>query len=404
LPPELCVLHVTPYSGDAWAYGGIPRLSQAMARSLAGRGHRVTICTTDACDWTRRLEAAVPGRTRFSPWTPFESPKGVTLRVFPNLSNRLAYHQQAFAPIGLRAFLREHALSFDVAHLHACRNLPGVIASRCLREAGVPYVLAPNGTAPNIESRRFAKRVFDATFGDDVTRHASLVLATTEAERRQLQDLGVEDARIRLLPNPIDLEEFETPPHAGGFRARLGLTGPVVAYLGKITPRKRVDHLIRAFARLRTPGAALVVAGNDMGAASSARATAREAGVGDRTHFVGLLEGAARLELLADADVVVYPSEHEIFGLVPLEALLTGTPVVVSDDSGCGEVVGSVGGGLVVPGTDDALATAIDTVLGQPEHWREQARAAAKVVRARFSAEAVGAQLEALYGDVMRTH
>ena len=273
------------------------------------------------------------------------------------------------------------------------------------REAGVPYVLAPNGTAPNIESRRFAKRVFDATFGDDVTRHASRVLATTEAERRQLQDLGVEDARIRLVPNPIDLEEFETPPRAGGFRARLGLAGPVVAFLGKITPRKRVDHLIRAFARSAHPGATLVVAGNDMGAASSARAAAREAGVADRTHFVGLLEGAARLELLADADVVVYPSEHEIFGLVPLEALLTGTPVVVSDDSGCGEVVGSVGGGLVVPGTDDALATAIDTVLGQPERWREhgpgggqgRSRPVQRRGRRRRSSKT-------LYGDVMRTH
>ena len=404
MAPQLCVLHVTPYSGDAWAYGGIPRLSQAMARSLAGRGHRVTICTTDAYDWTSRLEPATAGRTRFSPWARVESPAGVTLRVFPNLSNRLAYHQQAFAPIGLRGFLREHVLSFDVAHLHACRNLPGVIAARCLHDAGVPYVLGPNGTAPNIESRRFAKRVFDAAFGDDVTRYASRVLATTEAERRQLHELGVEDARIRLVPNPIDLQEFDAPPAAGTCRARLGLAGPVVAFLGKITPRKRVDHLIRAFARLSTPGASLVVAGNDMGAGATARAAAREAGVSDRTHFVGLLKGAARLELLRDADVVVYPSEHEIFGLVPLEALLAGTPVVVSNDSGCGEVIDSIGGGLVVADTGDALVNAIDTVLARSEEWRARARTAAGEVRTRFSADAVGEQLETLYGDVMRTH
>ena len=402
MAPQLCVLHVTPYSADAWAYGGIPRLSQAMAHGLAGRGHQVTICTTDAFDWTRRL-ARTAGRTRFSPWAPVESAKGVTLRVFPNVSNRLAYHQQAFAPIGLRAFLREHALSFDVAHLHACRNLPGVIAARCLRDAGVPYVLAPNGTAPNIESRRFAKRIFDAAFGDDVTRHASRVLATTEAERRQLHELGVHDDRIRLVPNPIDLQEFATPPAAGAFRARLGLTGPVVAFLGKITPRKRVDHLIRAFARLRLAGASLVVAGNDMGAGANARAAARDAGVSDRTHFVGLLKGTARLELLRDADVVVYPSEHEIFGLVPLEALLAGTPVVVSNDSGCGEVIHSIGGGLVVADTGAALVDAIDTVLARPGDWRARARTAALEVRTRFSAEAVGEQLETLYGDVLRT-
>ena len=398
---ELCILHVTPYSGDAWAYGGIPRLSHAMARSLADRGHRVTICTTDACDAEHRLTAP-DGTSAFGAWRAAPSER-ITVRVFPNISNRLAYHQQLFAPIGMRRFLRTHAQSFDVAHLHACRNLPGVLAARWLRKAGVPYVLAPNGTAPRIERRRLAKRIFDAAWGNDVTRHAHRVLAVTEAERRQLHEIGIGDDRIRLVANPIDLDEFSTPPAPGAFRARHGLSGPLVVYLGKITPRKRVDTLVHAFARLRPSHATLVIAGNDMGAATSARAAAEAAGVTDRTRFVGLLQGAERLELLADADVVVYPSEHEIFGLVPLEALLVGTPVVVSDDSGCGEVVRQVGGGLVVPGREADLAAAIDTVMERPEEWRAAARAAACDVRRRFGADAIGARLEELYDEMMRT-
>jgi glycosyltransferase involved in cell wall biosynthesis len=328
--------------------------------------------------------------------------EGLTLRVFPNVSNRLAYHQQAFAPIGLRSFLKAHALSFDVAHLHACRNLPGVIAARSLIEAGVPYVLAPNGTAPNIERRQLAKRAFDAVFGDGVSRGATVVLATTEAERRQLLALGVEDARIRTVPNPLDLDEFDTPPARGAFRRRHGIGGPIVAYLGKITPRKRVDDLVRAFAQLRTPGAGLVVAGNDMGAEAQAVSAARELHVDGQTRFVGLLEGTERLEVLVDADVVVYPSEHEIFGLVPLEALLLGTPVVVSNDSGCGEVVSGVGGGLVVDSQPQVLADAIDTVLANPAAWRARAATAGAAVRTRYGAGAIAAQLEELYGDVMR--
>jgi glycosyltransferase involved in cell wall biosynthesis len=399
---ELCILHVTPYSGDAWAYGGIPRLSHAMARSLAARGHRVTICTTDACDADHRL-AAPDGGSRFSARRPVKPSERLTVRIFPNLSNRLAYHQQVFAPIGMRRFLREHALSFDVAHLHACRNLPGVFAARSLRKAGVPYVLAPNGTAPVIERRFLAKRIFDAAWGRDVTRHAHRVLAVTEAERQQLHEAGVADERIRLVANPIDLDEFSTLPAAGAFRARHGLRGPLVVYLGKITPRKRVHTLVRAFAQLRSQAATLVIAGNDMGAAGSARAAAEAAGVMHRTRFVGLLQGAERLELLADADVVVYPSEHEIFGLVPLESMLVGTPVVVSDDSGCGEVVRQVGGGLVVPGREPDLAQAIDAVIDRPGHWRGAARAAALEVRARFGADAIGARLEELYGEMLRT-
>jgi glycosyltransferase involved in cell wall biosynthesis len=399
---ELCILHVTPYSADAWAYGGIPRLSHAMARSLAERGHRVTICTTDACDAEHRLPPP-DGGSRFGAWRPVEASERITVRVFPNVSNRLAYHQQAFAPIGMRRFLRTHARSFDVAHLHACRNLPGVLAARWLRKTGVPYVLAPNGTAPLIERRRLAKRIFDLAWGNAVTRHAHRVLAVTEVERQQFQDAGIEDDRIRLVANPIDLDEFSTPPAPGAFLARHGLSGPLVVYLGKITPRKRVDTLVHAFARLRSPQATLVIAGNDMGAAESARAAAEAAGVTNRTRFVGLLQGAARLELLADADVVVYPSEHEIFGLVPLESLLMGTPVVVSDDSGCGEVVRQVGGGLVVPGRDADLAGAIETVIDHPTEWRAAARAAAVEVRARFGAATIGARLEELYGEMMRT-
>src|SRR5947208_9843732 len=83
------ILHVTPYSADAWAYGGIPRLVRSLTRGLVRRGHQVTICTTDACDATTRL-AAPSSHTA----------DGVDAHVFPNVSNRLAYHLQLFAPLG----------------------------------------------------------------------------------------------------------------------------------------------------------------------------------------------------------------------------------------------------------------------------------------------------------------
>src|SRR5215218_5717016 len=124
---SLRVLHVTPYAPEAWAYGGIPRVADTLTRGLARRGLEVTICTTDACDRESRL----PGGGLRSILSEAQSRKctldGVTVRVFPNLSNRLAYHFQAFHPLGFNRFMRQNASDFDVAHLHACRNLPGVI-------------------------------------------------------------------------------------------------------------------------------------------------------------------------------------------------------------------------------------------------------------------------------------
>ena len=385
------ILHVTPYSADAWAYGGIPRLAHSLTRGLARRGHQVTVCTTDACDESTR----VPSGER--------QVDGVEWRVFPNLSNRLAYHLQLFLPLGLGNYLKRHAGTFDVAHLHACRNVPGALAAHHLRRTGVPYVLAPNGTAPRIERRRLAKHAFDVVAGRRILAGAARVLAVSEAERRQLSELGVARGAIRVIPNPVDLDELASPVTPGNFRRRLALPcGPLVLFLGKLTPRKRLDVLTLGFARVRRSDASLVIAGNDMGAGGKARSLVRALGLERRTFFTGLLRAEQRLEALADADVLVYPSQHEIFGLVPLESLLSGTPVIVADDSGCGEVVRATGGGQVVPlGDADALARAIESVLKDPTAWRAAAAAAAVRVRAAYGDSVVCSQIEALYGELV---
>ena len=385
------ILHVTPYSPGAWGYGGIPRVAHSLTRGLARLGHDVTICTTDACDDRGRL----PHGARHL--------DSVQLEVFPNLSNHLAYHLQLFLPVGLENYLRRHAGEFDVAHLHACRNAPCAIAAYHLGRRGVPYVLAPNGTAPRIERRRLAKQAFDLVAGRRILRGAARVLAVSNAERLQLRDLGVAARAIRVIPNPVDLEEFTPPITTGRFRQRFGLpSGPLVMFLGKQTPRKRLDVLTRGFARLRRSDASLVIAGNDMGAGVEVRALVRTLGLERRTFFTGLLRAGQRLEALADADVVVYPSQHEIFGLVPLEALLSGTPVIVADDSGCGEVIRATGGGQVVPlGDAEALSGAIDGVLEDLPAWRAAASDAAVRVRTSFGDDVVCSQIEQMYGELV---
>ena len=392
---SLRLLHVTPYWADAWAYGGIPRVVGAFTRELFARGHQVTVCATDVRSATERLplDTAAPG---------------IDLKLFPNRSNRLAYHLQCYTPAGLHRYLRDHAHEFDVAHLHACRNLPGAIAAHYLTRYGVPYVIQPNGTAPVIERRQTLKRVFDTLAGRRMMRDAAAIVAVSDAERTHLLGLGVPDDKIRLVPNPVDVDELDPygpdlPAIDGArFRDRHGLGEiPVVAFLGKITPRKRVDVLARAFASLESR-AALVIAGNDMGGLTATMTLAAGLGISSRVHCTGLVSGRERFDVLAAADVVVYPGEDEIFGLVPMEALLCGTPVVVSGDSGCGEVIRRVGGGLVVSGGDDrALASAMSRILSAPAEWRARARAAAANVRAEFGAAGVTASLEHVYREVI---
>jgi glycosyltransferase involved in cell wall biosynthesis len=384
------ILHVVPYYADAWAYGGIPRLASAMAAGLAALGHDVTVCTTDAADADSR--APLAPRTR----------DGVHVRTFRNVSNRAAYRWQLFTPLGLRRFLRAHANAFDIGHLHACHNLPSAIAAAALRRAGVPYVVSPNGTGPRMERRRMAKLLFDTLFARDLLPGANRVLAVTDVERRQLHTLGVQDPRISVVPNPLDLREFNDLPDGTALRRAWGVGGGrVVLYLGKLTPRKGADVLLRAARHLKLRDTRVVIAGNDLGAGSAFRRAMRDARSDARVTRTGLLRGRQRLEALAAADVVVYPSRDEIFGLVPLEALLSGRPVVVCDDSGCAEVIRETGGGVCVPyGDERALSAAIDLILDDHAIWMTRAARAAERVRTLFAADAVCTRLERVYEEV----
>jgi len=384
------ILHVVPYYEQAWAYGGIPRLATAMTRGLARRGHDVTVCTTDARD----------EQTRASPG---DNAHGVDVRMFRNISNSLAYHLQFFTPLGLRRHVRHAARTFDVAHIHACHNLPGVIAASELSRARVPYVVSPNGTALPIERRITAKRLFAGTAGRSFLSGAARIVAVSHAEVRQLRALGVAESAIAHIANPIDDGECSRPADPRAFRRQLPFAdAPIVLFLGKLTPRKGVGDLVRAFARLGPSRAGLVIAGNDMGARQSVETLVRQLGLRERVMFTGLLSGSARLDALAAASVVVYPSRDEIFGLVPLESLLCGTPVVVCNDSGCGEVISSTGGGQTVSYADVGdLARAIEAVLADEQSWRSRARAAAVVVRRRFAADVICGQLESLYRSIV---
>jgi glycosyltransferase involved in cell wall biosynthesis len=249
-----------------------------------------------------------------------------------------------------------------------------------------------------------AKRAYDAALGDRVVRRAARVIAVSAAERKQFGTLAIPPQRIRTLPNPVNLDEFDPPPQPGAFRRRIGWTsGRLVLFLGQLSPRKRVDVLVRAFARLDLgQESRLVIAGNDMGAAGRIRRVARETGVLDRTIFAGLLRAGERCEALADADVVVYPSQDEVFGLVPLEALLCHTPVVVADDSGCGEVVRNVGGGQLTPvGDPEILSRAIRAVLDDIQRWRAAAIDAAGRIGHLYGGDVVSASLEAVYSELV---
>ena len=347
----------------------------------------MTVVTTDALD---RDSRGPSGR---------EDVDGLTVYRLPNLSNRLAYDHQLFLPRGARSLLAKEVEKADVVHLHGSWHLLNNAAVAALSRTPRPLVMTPNGTLPILERKQGIKVVWDAIFGRPVRSAVDRWIAVSRAEVNQFSRAGLASEAVHLIFNGLDLGEFEALPDSGGFRRDQGIGGvPLILYLGKLTPRKGVDHLVEAMARLRSSDAVLVVAGNDMGVGAQLARQSERLGLSNRVRFVGLLTGEDRLAALADADLLVYPSTDEIFGLVPFEGLLCGTPAVVSDDCGCGELVARARAGeLVRYGQSEALARAIDGLIADEGRRRRMVARGREFIETHFAWPRIALQTESVY-------
>jgi len=393
---RLEIVHVAPYFSPAWAYGGIPRLAYELAREQGRMGHNVKIITTDALDSNHRHPES--GATLRLDGGALEA------RYLRNISNKLAYFDQLFLPVGLSNALEELAGRAEIIHIHGHRHVLEIRASKWAVEHDIPYVITANGTAPRIERREIIKAALDLVMADGILQRAAGCIAVAQAELPQYIGRGVKRERIRIIPNGIDVKAFENHQSRGAFRKTWNLKAdPVVLYLGKITPRKGLKPLVAASNILRRERPIqLVIAGNDMGYLDVVRAEVRRLKMSEMVTYTGLVEGREKIAAYVDADVTVYPSQHEIFGLVPFESILCGTPVVVSDDCGCGEIVAREQMGEVVRyGDIDGLARAILRTLDNPETGREPVERGRKFIRDSLDWSVVAAQTVSLYTEIL---
>ncbi len=361
--------------------GGSAQVAYQTARHLARRGHQVSVWSSDyGADGSR------------FPDGPFET-----------VLFRCPVARWGFYPTpGLVRWARRHAGEFDVVHLHNLRTFQNLVMAGAARREGVPYVLSAHGSLPQDIGHGFAKRAFDLLFARRLLDGARRLVAVSPLEVTQYRQAGVAGEWIALVPNGLDLDEFSSLPARGAFRQRMSLGDrkKLLLFLGRLDPIKEVDRLIEAFARLSREGtgAWLVVAGPDDGELAPLQALAGELGLRDSVRFTGPLYGEDKLSCYVDADLVAAPGAYEIFGLVPFEALLCGTPVVVGQGSGVGQLLGQAGAAyLVPPGNVEVLADALRRALAGGPGARARVAAGQALVRREFDWAAIAGRLEELY-------
>lgn len=216
---------------------------------------------------------------------------------------------------------------------------------------------------------------------------------------------GLKERTVVIL-NAIDLEKFQ-PDHAARQQVRdelkLGASQPVIGIVGQLTPRKGQLELIRAFAQVlgESPRAVLLLVGaplfnRDHEYEQLLRDTSRELGISDRVLLLGARSDVAAI--MQALDLLVINSSAEPFGLVALEGMACGTPVVAAACDGLTEIIHhEVDGWLVPPGDERTLAAAIAKLSREPALRAQLAEQGKKHVAARFSAARYMAEIQGFY-------
>ena len=276
----------------------------------------------------------------------------------------------------------------DIVHIHAIWEDLLHHAARAARSLRVPYIVRPCGMLDpwSLSQRSLRKRLYLAWRLRRSLDTAAALHFTTETERELTDVLSLKAASI-VEPNGVELHEFVEPPAPGTFRRAFPQIGsrPIVLFLSRLHPKKGVDLLVAAFARANTADAVLVLAGPDpVGYRRRVEALVKQHGLDKDVIFTGMVHGRDRVAAMVDADLFVLPSYQENFGVAVVEALATGTPVIVSDQVNiCHEIDGAECG-AVVPLDVDALALALSKWMSDARCRIQASQRATELVAAHY--------------------
>jgi len=363
--------------------GGDVNICYNLSKELSKLGHEVTIVTTDFeydLNYARSL-------------------KDVEVIPFRRVANLGLF---LYTP-HLGGWLRSNISRYDVIHLHNFRSYQSAIVCKYAKEFNVPYIIQPHGTLPRIIERKNLKQLYDIVWGNDILRHASKLIAVSRSEAEQFRQAGIPEEKTTLIPNGIDHVSFMNLPPAGRFKEQYGIhERHVILYAGRIHKRKGIDILIRAFNSFLQSwtgdNVALVIVGPDGGYQSVLEGLVEQLGLSDKVRFIGFIPSLAAA--YREADVLVYPSTYEIFGLVPFEALLCGTPVIVTDDCGCGEIIKKAECGYLVHYGDVAgLAEVLRFALEHPDVNKRMVEAGRRYIEEHLAWESVVKRVEEVYEE-----
>jgi len=359
--------------------GGVETHVATLSSELVRRGHDVTVLTS-------RADRGLLER---------EDLHGVHVR---RVKARAVWLRTPIAP-ATKAVLS--SIDADVVHAHSPPPLTSYYAAKASSRRRVPFVITyhcdigvPSVFGPLIES------VYRHTLEYSTIRRANRIIVTTATYAATSR--AVWRYNPAVIPNAVDLQRYRPENDGSAIRARHGIDQgeSVVLFVGRMVEQKGIENLIEAAKSVAYAKFLLVGGGPEL---DSLRRLAARLGVAGRVIFTGQVSGDDLPSYFAACDVFVLPSVSrlEAFGIVALEAMATGKPVVVSDIPGVREVIADGKEGLLADPVDpEDLGGKIRILLADDRKRSVMGRAGRETVERNFGVETVVDRIEALYRDL----
>lgn len=348
--------------------GGLNVYVREMTRELAERGHHVDIFTRRAGDVPELEPPVVDGHPHARlVHIPAGPPAYVEKSELPQYLDEFEQ--------GVLAFAEREGITYDVVHSHYW--LSGVIGARLRERWDVPHVTMFH-TLGEVKSRsRISEWEPDERIQAEemIVQQADQIVAAGRDERELLMRLyGARSESISVVPCGVNLDLFHPIPQDAA-RRELGLPNDdrILLFVGRIEPLKGIDILLGAATQIEDERdcRVLVIGGDNSaqeGEMAHLRNLASRLGIADRVTFLGAVDHERLPYFYSAADVCVVPSFYESFGLVALEAMACGTPVVASRVGGLAGTVRDSETGYLIPWRcPEPFAERIEILLGNEE-------------------------------------
>lgn len=372
------IAQVTPYMYPH--LGGVESHVLELSKCLKRRGHDVTIITT-LLEGTKERETV----------------EGIpVIRVKPllmTLSTPVIHNLE-------KTILKE---DWDIIHAHSPPPLTDFFSLRAAKKTDTPFVLTYHCDLeiPHIFGPLIVQ-IYQRTLGTYTVSKADKIITTTSSYGATSRAVWYRDSEV--IPNAVDAKRFHPSNSPGDIRERLGIKSDehMVLYVGRIVYHKGLEHLVESAAYLEDD--TKIVIGGTGDFKPSLRKIIKKHGLKDRVIFPGRIPGHELPMYYAAADLFVLPSVSrlEAFGIVALEAMASGTPVVVSDIPGVREVITEGEHGLLMePLNPENLAGKIRTILRNPTLAKKMGEGGRKRVEESLTWEIVAKQIEDIYENLL---